>query len=136
MARTLRGVPADEITSIAMDTETDGAEEGDVLTASVSGRTAEGTRVLGVEPSWESEGVSYGNGDLYTYRYVPGMVHTMNLEWRDLSASFDFEGEPGSVMSSSNIGCSTAWGGTHDGLGVLISALMALGLVIRRRRRA
>jgi uncharacterized protein (TIGR03382 family) len=105
--------------------------EGEWLVLLAQSYDAAGRRILGIEYTWQVDGaMQLGDGDLYRYKYAPGLYHMVTAKRGGHTDSVMIQSEGGFVDSSNEIGCSTTTGsGACAMLGVIGFA------VLRRRRR-
>lgn len=133
-ARTVTVVPEAAIADVEILAQAErGHEDGDWLVMLAQAYDAAGARVFGIDFAWDVDGVEQvSDGDLYRYELLRGAHRMVTARKAGHSASVMIQSANGYVDSSNEVGCSAASPRSLvPGL-----ALIALGLLARRRRRA
>lgn len=126
-------VPEAAIADVVVLTQGEASRhDGDWMVALAQAYDANGSRIFGVECTWNVNGVAQpGDGDLYRYRLKLGLSQMVQAQRGAHADTVMIHSDGGYVSSSNNVGCAAGGGGSL-GAGV---ALAGLGLVGRRRRR-
>jgi hypothetical protein len=122
---------------------------GDEIWVLAEARDRAGRQVHGLYATWKLDGaaqvgrdnnVMKTQGDLYRYEYAPTQApRQLQASAGRLQAAFQVQAAKGYVEDTTYLGCSVAGPGRRaggSGAVLLVSALVAFALLVRRRRRA
>lgn len=134
---TVEVVPSSEVEEMVLLAESERrADDGEWLAVLAQAYDSNGDPLYGVECTWDIDGDrEEGYGDLYRYEYDKDEVVALGANYQDFRDEVTIHASEGYVSSTNNIGCNSTSRRPSGSTALLLLALVATLIPLRRRPR-